>query len=288
MPRAPRVHMPGAFYHVTLRGNHRERLFVAEGDQRLLNVIVARAMAASDARLHAYCWMTNHLHLLVQVDREPLARPMRSIASEFSRAMHKKLDTTGHFFENRYHASLVDTESYFLELVRYIHLNPVRAGIVARPGQYPWSSHHAYVGSRQESWLTTEFVLRMFGSDDVSAVLAYARFLDCADAAEWEPGITTTPASPRAEQPRSAPPTRFAEPATTLEDVIAEACRRFELTEERLVSRSRDLHASQVRAWIAIRAMDGRVCALSAVARRLGRHEATLREAVRLRRHDPE
>ncbi len=91
--------------------------------------------------------MTNHLHLLMQVQDVPLSNPMRNIASEFARAMQRKLETTGHFFERRYHASLVDTDAYLLELIRYTHLNPVRAGIVAQPALYPWSSHHAYVGA---------------------------------------------------------------------------------------------------------------------------------------------
>src|SRR6187399_2766342 len=156
MPRPPRIHVPNGFYHTTLRGNHRENIFVVDSDRLLLNTIVERALAKHGARIHAYCWMTNHLHLLVQVGKDPLAAPMRQIACEFARRMQAKLQTTGHFFERRYHAKLVDADSYLLELIRYIHLNPVRGGLVESPSQYRWSSHHAYLGTRSEDWVTTD------------------------------------------------------------------------------------------------------------------------------------
>jgi putative transposase len=165
MPRRLRVHVPGGFYHVTLRGNHQNAIFFNDGDRRLLNKIVARAIKTFETRAHAYCWMSNHFHLLLQIGTHPLARPMRQIASEYARAMQISLGTTGHFFERRYHANLVDADSYLLELVRYIHLNPVRAGIAASPSVFRWSSHHAYLGTRADDWVTTDFVLQMFSSE---------------------------------------------------------------------------------------------------------------------------
>ena len=187
MPRRLRIHLPGGFYHVTLRGNHQQPVFYAEGDQSLLNKIVARAIDNFGARLHAYCWMTNHLHFLLQVGNEPLAKPMRQIAAEFARAMQIKLLTTGHYFERRYHATLVDTDAYLLELLRYIHLNPVRAGIVGNPVCHRWSSHHDYIGAGVTDWVTTEFALRMFSQDRTRAVAAYQEFLRCPLEAAWEP-----------------------------------------------------------------------------------------------------
>lgn len=88
------------------------------------------------ALTHAYCWMTNHVHLLVQVADQALGNLMQRVAIRFARATQKHLSTTGHLFENRYHALLVDVDSYFLKLLRYIHLNPVRARIVQSPQQY--------------------------------------------------------------------------------------------------------------------------------------------------------
>jgi REP element-mobilizing transposase RayT len=164
VPRRLRIHVHGGFYHVTLRGNHQRAIFFAESDPLLLNDIVARALQPHQVRLHAYCWMTNHIHLLLQVNETPLGCFMRQVASEFARRMQWHLPTSGHFFERRYHATLVDTDVYLKALVRYIHLNPVEAGLCADPAEYRWSSHHEYLGDRQGSWITTDFVLREFGS----------------------------------------------------------------------------------------------------------------------------
>ena len=284
MPRPLRIHAPGACYHVTLRGNHQRPIFVEEGDQRLLNHIVARSLEKFGARLHAYCWMTNHIHLLMQVDQQPLGRPMRSIGSEFAKAMQKKLSTTGHFFERRYHASLVETDAYFLQVIRYIHLNPVKARLVDHASAYPWSSHHTYVGARAESWLTTELGLSMFGRDRMHAIAAYREFLEVPEALEWEPVVMREPEATARTPERSADPApgKKSRPTLlTLDTLIDEACRRFEVERERVGTPIRDRYMARVRAWIAYQAIERQICGMTAVARALGRDESTLRQAIR-------
>lgn len=286
MPRPLRIHLPGGFYHVTLRGNHQQDIFVAEDDRHLLNTIVARAIVKFGARLHAYCWMRNHLHFLLQVGELPLAGPMRQIAAEFARAMQVKLATTGHFFERRYHATLVDADTYLLELIRYIHLNPMRAGLVTDPARFRWSSHHAYVGGRDEPWVTTEFVLSMFGDTPKGALRAYQAFLTLAGAECWAPHVSVNSHEQvvlgsdefikRVNGESPAPKRR-----QRLDELIAEACRRFEIEPGALDSPVRDCHLSWVRAWIAYQAITRRVASLAAVARALARDESTLREAMR-------
>ena len=281
MPRPLRVHVPGGFYHVTLRGNHQQAIFVVESDRRLLNTIVARVLESTGSRLHAYCWMTNHLHLLMQVHEQPLAVPMRAIASEFARAMQEKLATTGHYFERRYHARLVDADSYFLRLLRYIHLNPVSACMVKRPELFAWSSHHVYSGARNEPWVTTDFGLRMFGQNRRSAIAAYLRFVASDDAMDWTPDAIESAPELAADElvlPRASD--RIVK-RQTLAQLIAEACQRFAVAAEMLESPVRDKYLSKVRAWIAHQAAARHVCALAAVARSLNRHESTLREAMR-------
>ena len=185
MPRRLRIHLPGGFYHVTLRGNHQRKIFQHDGDPQLLNDIVARALEKYEARVHAFCWMSNHVHLLVQVSAPPLAALMRQIASEFARAMQSRVATTGHFFERRYHATLVDVETYLKEVVRYIHRNPVEAGIARHPRDYPWCSHFDYVGAGANPWVTTDFVLQVFGSTRSRAVAAYEAFLVGGGVPDW-------------------------------------------------------------------------------------------------------
>src|SRR5262245_30055727 len=195
MPRSPRIHAPGAMYHVTLRGNHRKDIFFTEADRRLLTVIISEVIERCSAQVHAYCFMPNHIHLLIQVGDTPLSKIMLLIASQYARRVQARLETTGHFFERRYHAVLVDTDEYLITLLRYIHYNPVRAQLVSSPQDYAWSSHHAYLGTRAEPLVTTAFALRMFDSDGDRAVTAYRAFMACPPACS--PLAECNPRDPR-------------------------------------------------------------------------------------------
>ena len=122
-PRPSRIHVEGRFYHVILRGNHREDIFFRPQDRDRFASLVAEVIERFRMRVHAYCWMTNHIHLLMQVSDVPLGAAMMRIASRYARATQKHRPTTGHLFERRYKAILLDEDSYLLELIRYIHLN---------------------------------------------------------------------------------------------------------------------------------------------------------------------
>ena len=138
MPRLPRIQVPGACYHVTARGNHPHEIFFRPADRPILDHSIADALQQTKARIHAYCDMTNHFPLLIPVADTPLGVFMQRIGARDARAVHTRVATTGHLFENRYHALRVDVDTYLLELLRYIHLNPVRAGLVAMPEAYRW------------------------------------------------------------------------------------------------------------------------------------------------------
>jgi REP element-mobilizing transposase RayT len=286
MPRALRIHVPGGFYHVTLRGNHRQRIFFRDNDRSLLESIVAEVITRFDASIHAYCWMTNHIHLLVQVSEIPLGRLMLCIASRYARAVQTRLATTGHLFERRFHAVLVDADSYLLELVRYIHLNPVRARMVADPIDYPWSGHHAYLDPSRTTWLTTARALRMLQPQPSLAIDAYQRFMSCGEIVRWGSGVLT----PHPDDCRILGDDQFATRALgtdwqprlrqTLEELIVECCQRFGLTAATFASPSRARHLARARAWIAHRAVAGRIASISAVARRLGRNESAIRQVM--------
>ena len=141
MPRQRRVHLPGGLYHAVLRGNHRCAIFAVSDDCLCFEDILSRALKRCGASLFAYCWMTNHVHLAVRIAEVPLGAVMGIVASRYARAKQRVLATTGHLFERRYRARLIDADRYLLALVRYIHFNPVRARMVAAPGDYRWSSH---------------------------------------------------------------------------------------------------------------------------------------------------
>ena len=222
MPRRLRSHVPGGVYHVTLRGNHRQPIFFSDCDRSLFNVIVARALEKFETRLHAYCWMTNHVHMVLQAGAEPISRPMHNIAAEFARAMQLKLETTGHFFERRYHAVLVDTDSYLLELLRYVHRNPVAAGLVGQVDGYRWTSHHNYRGVCHDEWVTTDLALGMFAADRARAISAYREFVGIQAAQPWDPAHAMAPGVRRHRQRRI----RCARAAVERADKLAAVIRR--------------------------------------------------------------
>lgn len=285
MPRPPRIHIPGAFYHVTLRGNHRQHIFFRPTDRQLLNEIVAEALDLFCARVHAYCYMTNHIHALVQIGDKPLGALMLRIAGRYARTIQANLHTTGHLFEKRYHPVLVDHDAYLLQLLRYIHLNPVRAAMVSSPEQYPWSSHLTYLGQREEPWITTSFALAMFHSNRHEAIEAYRRFVLEVDATAHSPLKECNPNDSRilgsddfasrslgnAWRPRCG---------KTLQDLLTEAYSVFGVSADQLRSASRRHELVRARAWVAHQAVTLRVTSLAAVARELHRDESSLRNAM--------
>lgn len=283
MPRLPRLHVPGAIYHVTARGNHRQDIFFRHADRHLLDSIMSDALEHTGARVHAYCWMTNHVHLLVQVADQPLGRLMQRVGSRFARAIQRELRTTGHLFENRYHALLVDADNYFMELLRYIHLNPVRARIVSSAEQYRWSSHRVYLGKAHQSWVHTDFGLRFFAADVDRARLSYRAFID--EQVEFDPAVETHPQERRVigddrfMQTLQIPTTRRHH-GMSLEGLATRIAIDAGVSLECLRGLGRHRKHTRLRAEIAAQAMQMHVATLSEVARFLNRSTSALSRAV--------
>jgi REP element-mobilizing transposase RayT len=145
MARPPRLHVPGGLYHVIARGNDRRQIFHAARDYRVYLRMLASGLQRADAACVAYCLMPNHLHLLLVVGAKPLSCLMQSVQLRYSQYFNRTHGHVGHCFQGRYLAILCDKDAYLLELVRYLHLNPVRSGLVKDPARWRWSSHRAYL-----------------------------------------------------------------------------------------------------------------------------------------------
>jgi putative transposase len=284
MARSPRIHVPGAIYHVTLRGNHRQDIFFTPADRERMKDLIADVMEKCAARIHAYCFMTNHIHAVIQVGDVPLGRLMLRVASPYARAVQMRLDTTGHLFEKRYHPVLVDAETYLLELLRYLHFNPVRGRLSKSVDEYPWSSHHAYNGARSEPWLTTDFALSLFAADSVRAIDAYRAFMRLGAAQ----GTVESPFAHRnSSDSRILGSDEFAQrmlgtkwkprSKKSLDDLIAQACELFLVTQAMLESPRRSPALVGARAWVVDQAVTGRIASITAVAKRFNRDESSLR-----------
>lgn len=178
MARKQRIHYPGAYYHVILRGNAGDPIFFSDNDRYRLYLILQYAVEKFRCRIHAFCLMRNHLHFVMQVEDVPLSRIMQNISLRFTKWINYTQARTGHLFQGRYKALLIDADAYLLELVRYVHLNPVRAGASATLTEYPWNGHRGYLGVEQIPWLTTEHVLSMFSARKDQAHAAYEQFMN--------------------------------------------------------------------------------------------------------------
>lgn len=162
MPRKIRIWYPGAVYHVTCRGNNRQDIFVDEEDRLIYLAILKEVKKQMPYLLHSYCLMTNHVHLQVETVDINISQVMKRISMLYAINFNKKYDFTGHLFQNRFRAELIEKAQYHLEVSRYIHLNPVRANMVAHPGLYQWSSYNAYTGAQDDRFVFTEKILDCF------------------------------------------------------------------------------------------------------------------------------
>lgn len=177
MARKPRIHYPGAYYHVILRGNARQDIFFDGTDRYRFYLLLQEGTERFGHRIHAFCLMSNHVHLVVQVADKPLSKIMQNLSFRYTRWVNWRQNRSGHLFQGRYKSVVVDGDEYLLELVRYTHLNPVRAGIAKTPSAYRWTSHTAYCGNETIPWLTTEFVLAGFAPKLATARKRYASFI---------------------------------------------------------------------------------------------------------------
>ena len=286
MARQPRLHVPGGLYHVTLRGNHRQPIFELPADRTRLDSIVADATERDVVRIHAYCWMTNHVHALVEISDVPLGRFMQRVASQYARFLQRRLETTGHLFERRYHAVLVDTERYLLELVRYIHLNPVRGGLVRDPAHYEWSSHRDYLGLARRPWVRPQRTLATLDPDLTRARLSYARLVAEALGTRLESPLKCSSSCDGRVLGDEEFLTRVRRAATgkrpqpmTLDELIDRTCAEHGVGADAVRSADRARHLSAVRVEIVRRALEEDVATRSEVARALGRTVAALSQA---------
>ena len=177
-----RIEYPGAVYHVTVRGNARADIFLGDDDRRRFLALLAETAGRRGWTCHAYCLMDNHYHLLLETTAADLGRGMRQVNGVYTQRFNRTHSRTWHVFQGRYKAILVEKQAYLLELCRYVVLNPVRAGMAARPEDWRWSSYRAAAGYRiarrhgpdpaRHGWL-----LQQFGADDRAARLAYRRFV---------------------------------------------------------------------------------------------------------------
>lgn len=263
MPRAPRYHVPGDLYHVISRGNHRETVFRDDRDFTHYLELMERYSQRYGVKIHAYALMRNHTHLLVQEGEQPLSRFMKGVQQSFAQFSNTRYRQSGHLFQGRYKAFRVEREEYLLGLVRYIQMNPVKAGVVQDPADYPWTSHrHYYLGEHGyglETSLIRGLMARSGGTEIADYELLSERIerevegSDQVAARDVEPG----------------PQLQVVATPTAIDQIAERVTSSTGIPLERLRSRQKDRVTSNAR-WLLIYLAAQSGHPLTAIARYLG------------------
>ncbi len=174
MPRKARSKSESGIYHIMMRGINRQIIFNEDDDYHRFLQALNHYKEISGYQIYAYCLMNNHIHLLIKVEYEPLAQIMRRICGKFVYWYNKKYDRTGYLFQDRFKSEPVESDPYLLTVIRYIHQNPLKAGLVEKLEHYPWSSYHAYI--RQDSFVDQDFVLKIFDDNREKSLKAFIDF----------------------------------------------------------------------------------------------------------------
>ena len=178
MARPLRIELAGGLYHVTARGDRREAIFLNDGDRLAWLDIIAAVCCRFNWVCHAWCQMTNHYHLVVETAEGNLSQGMRQLNGVYTQTFNRTHHRVGHVFQGRYRAVMVERDAYLLELMRYVVLNPVRAGMASDAADWPWSSYGAMVGTAGcPEWLQTDWVLSQFSPVRSMAVKGYVDFV---------------------------------------------------------------------------------------------------------------
>ncbi|WP_242057211.1 transposase [Guptibacillus hwajinpoensis] len=173
MARKKRNWFPGAKYHIICRGNRKGPLFEERIDRLKYLLLLEQARLVFPFRLHAYCLMTNHVHLSIETFDHPPGEIMKVINSNYARYFNDKYEYTGHVFQGRYFAELLDSIDYEIDVSKYIHLNPVKARMVVKPADYMWSSYRAYISDRKNPHASPDYILSLFQEPSREAYQRY-------------------------------------------------------------------------------------------------------------------
>lgn len=294
MARKPRIHFPGAVYHVILRGNRGENIFFTRADRARFYFLLQEGVERFEHRIHAFCLMTNHVHLAIQVGTIPLSRIMQNISFRYTSYINRRKRRTGHVFQGRYKALLIDADTYLLELVRYIHCNPVRAGLAQSPEQYQWSSHRAYMGEESVSWLSTEWILSQFSQHEETAKTLYRNFVLDGIAEEHRIEFHRGTYEGRilgddgfSENALAKAEEKF-QGRLELHQIIDAVCAEYAIDADMLAESGKKQPASKARTIVAYLVQDEEHLSLTELSRSMKRHIAALsRAAGRLRDRMP-
>ncbi len=177
--RQARERSESGIYHVVLRGINRQDIFYDDEDYQHFLETINQMKSEDQFIVYGYCLMTNHIHLLIKENTDTISRVMSRIGTSYARWYNQKYGRSGHVFQGRYGSECVENDAYLLIIIRYIHNNPVKAGMVQKPEEYKWSSIHAYYGCKEypNRLSDTSFILGIFNQDREKALQSFQKFM---------------------------------------------------------------------------------------------------------------
>lgn len=244
MPRPPRLSHPGLYYHVMARGNNKQRIFFSPGDCETYLGLVSEALAHFQFELHAYCLMPNHVHLLLYSKSISISQIMTWLHSQYAKWFNWKYNRIGHLFQGRFKSKPVLQEKYLREVSRYIHNNPVKAGLTRLPQDYSWSSMKEYLNpSSVSSFVTTGTLLALCGGSPRTLLDFTLANQDSGkeDDSDW-------PRKNHWYEPDNPPPPSNLQACPEARELIEQVAERFDVRAADLQSPKKRIHLSVPKA----------------------------------------
>ncbi len=281
MARKPRIHFKGAVYHVVLRGVDNGPIFKSIKDRKQWEALVEEGISRFGHKIHGYAWMKSSAHLAIEVDDSPLSKVMQNLSFRYTRYFNKQTGRNGPLFHGRYKAILMDGDTYLDDLVRYIHVEPLRSKATKKLDGFKWSGHGVYLGEQENSWLTTDRVLASFAKTAKTSVKRYAAFVNAGLNEEYRQDLMhgseggrilgDTAFIKKALKPKK----RKVKPAT-LSQLVKLICGEEKIKEAALKNESRARHESQIRQVITYLAMVFEIGTLTDLSKRFNRDLTTM------------
>jgi putative transposase len=287
MPNPHRLHVPGGTYYVFRSTDSRHPIFSKAEEYARFDGLLPIALRSSDAKLLAYCWLPESVHLVIEIGERPVAEFMRDLMWRYSRTSWHRQDDGRPWFRARYRATVVQPETHLEALIRYVHYLPVRAALATDPDGYPYSSHSAYMLRRRVAYVRTQRLLTLMGCNgcDRSAYIrAMTEAPPASSTAIFEKGLPDTPGIVGDVRVRAQKSTAAATPDPTrpmlLPRLIAHVAEGHDISPEEICSASRRRKLVVVRAQITWLAARFNIASLNEVARHLHHSPSALSRAV--------
>lgn len=158
LARKKRFWFPGAIFHITARGNRRQNIFLNDTDRLSYLSYLKEVKEVHGFKLHAYCLMSNHVHLIIEINHSPPSSIIQQLHTKYSKYFNSKYEYTGHLFQGRYHDEIILNSEYFLTACKYVHKNPERANLKRLLSNHLWTSHSAYINNEPDPLVDTEML----------------------------------------------------------------------------------------------------------------------------------